>query len=322
MKLQLISDLHLDVNKRSPLTLKEQTDDVYTLIAGDTSGTPSEAIKWIRANVKRGIVVSGNHICYNNLNRTYQSLRRSFSRAFPITNDITYLDATVGVTSKEIGENILVVGSTFYTDYKLSTYTNESGNQQQNMYNSHRMMNDFRFGIVSKKKVDDSQLGMQDFFNYHGTGYKYTYLKPEDYVKWHELSFKAMSEIIENNPDKKIVVITHHCPSPQCIDEQYVHSTINASYVSDYEKFIIEHPQIKLWHCGHVHHRSVFTIGETKIVMNPRGYCRSLEYDPKWTPYYYIDTDTWEITEEPFNRTDLEREREHSDLLQRLLFLC
>jgi Icc-related predicted phosphoesterase len=300
MKLQLISDLHIDVNKRVPLSLNEQADDVYTLIAGDTSGTPSDAIKWIRKNVKRGIVISGNHICYNNLRRTYQSLRRSFARAFPINNDITYLDATVGVTSKEIGEDVLVVGSTFYTNYKLPMISNESGNQTHNMYNSRRMMNDFRFGIMSKRKVDESQLGVQDLFSHRTFGYEYTYIKPEDYVKWHEQSFKAMSEIIENNPDKKIVVITHHCPSPKCISKQYVDSTLNASYVSDYDKFIIEHPQIKLWHCGHVHHRATFNIGETKIVMNPRGYCRSYEYDPNWTPYYYIDTDTWEITEEPF----------------------
>jgi hypothetical protein len=37
---------------------------------------------------------------------------------------------------------------------------------------------------------------------------------------------------------KKIVLITHHAPSPQAISKRYISDGLNASYVSDLKGFI------------------------------------------------------------------------------------
>ena len=300
MKLQLISDLHLDINRRFPLELEPQDDDTAVLIAGDTSGTPSEAIKWIRKNVKRGAVVTGNHICYNNLRRTYASLRRSFQIAFPSDGPVTYLDASCGTVCKDLGD-VLVVGSTLYTDFELKSQYFPDGGVANNMRAAWSQMNDFNWGYTGKKRSKQQQSCL---FEDGVLGRKYRYemvrLTPNDYLKWHKEARKAMFDCIDANPGRDIVVLTHYCPSPKCISSNYVSSSVNASYASDLESEIAKRPQIKLWHCGHVHHKAHFLINGCHVLMNPRGYVPYYEYDPTWTPNLFIDTKTWEIEERPY----------------------
>ena len=47
---------------------------------------------------------------------------------------------------------------------------------------------------------------------------------------------------------------------------------MNGAFVSNLDEFIMDHPQIKLWTHGHVHNVFDYTIGETRVVCNPRGY--------------------------------------------------
>jgi len=68
-------------------------------------------------------------------------------------------------------------------------------------------------------------------------------------------------------------VVGHHSPSFQSVHDMYKHETLmNGGYHSDLSEFIMDHPQIKLWTHGHTHHPFDYTIGETRVVCNPRGY--------------------------------------------------
>ena len=80
---------------------------------------------------------------------------------------------------------------------------------------------------------------------------------------------QVTEEIFSSNPD---IVVTHHCPVLQCIDPKYSHMTIeNFFYASNLFERIVD-SNIKYWICGHTHHRKIFDVGNTKIVLNPRGY--------------------------------------------------
>ena len=52
MKIQVLSDIHLDVNRNHPFSLPDS--DTFTIIAGDISAYTDETIKWLHENVENG----------------------------------------------------------------------------------------------------------------------------------------------------------------------------------------------------------------------------------------------------------------------------
>ena len=297
---------------------------MFTLIPGDVSGNVKLTAKWVKANIHNGMFIVGNHDpAYNELGWTIGKQKEFLHNKFPLENSVTFLDESVGVMSKQIpGTNVLVVGSTLYTDYE---YVNEharmgveDGNKRRrengeeeisiskvNMGMASRGLNDFRWGHV-EDEFDDRRL-------------KQRLVRPDDYKKWFEITFKKITELVESNPDKDIIIMTHHCPSPRCISISYTNDTLNASYVSDLEPFILAHPNIKAWCCGHVHSITITKIGENGqwIICNPRGYEKDMENDT-WNPNTIIDTDTWELTTEPYSNPKLEaaRKKFHDDFMK------
>lgn len=101
----------------------------------------------------------------------------------------------------------------------------------------------------------------------------YTNLKPADTVIRHRQTLDYIKSVVAERHDGKFVVVGHHSPSFQSVHEGYKTETLmNGAYHSDLSEFILDHPQIKLWTHGHTHHCFDYTIGETRIVCNPRGY--------------------------------------------------
>lgn len=92
MKIRVISDLHIDVNKGFPLNLPKVDKDVFTVIAGDTAGMVQEGIDWIRENEIKGVCVAGNHLVYNNYKRSVKDLKEWLKIEFPKGSDMTFLE--------------------------------------------------------------------------------------------------------------------------------------------------------------------------------------------------------------------------------------
>lgn len=70
----------------------------------------------------------------------------------------------------------------------------------------------------------------------------------------------------------KNIVITHHHPSSESIVNHYRSSLINSSYYSNLGEFILDHPDINFWCCGHIHTKLCYNINNTTVLCNPRGY--------------------------------------------------
>lgn len=322
MKIRVFSDIHIDVNSGFPFTLRDK--DTFTLIPGDVSGNVKGTAKWIQANVHNGMFIVGNHDpAYNDLGWTIKKQKEYLAEKFPIDSQVTFMDEQVGVMSKTIpGTNVLVIGSTLYTDYKyVSEFLQralDDGNARRaehgekpidaidcNMAAASRGLNDFRWAHV-EDEFDDR-------------GMKQRYLRPDDYKKWFEVTFNKIDQLVQENHDKDIIVMTHHCPSPKCISDRYVNNSMNASYVSDLEQFIVDNPNIRAWVCGHVHSVTNTTVGDKGQILlcNPRGYERDME-NQNWTPNTFIDTDTWTVSSKPFKSKKLEKAREkfHADFMK------
>lgn len=74
-------------------------------------------------------------------------------------------------------------------------------------------------------------------------------------------------------------VMTHFAPSWQSISPDYGTSELNGYYASDLEDLILR-KRPALWVHGHIHARSDYRIGETRVICNPAGY-EGRDHDPR-----------------------------------------
>ena len=120
----------------------------------------------------------------------------------------------------------------------------------------------------------DINKGMNDFHIIKNSsrmvgGYKPGRFLTEDSYEDH---LKAMIFLLEHMDKEKIVVVTHHTPSIICSLPEFRSDPLTFAYYSSLEDFIETNPNIKAWICGHSHNVIDEVIGETRLLMNCRGY--------------------------------------------------
>ncbi len=69
-------------------------------------------------------------------------------------------------------------------------------------------------------------------------------LSPYDTMKWHKRSVNFINKTCKKYPDKKIVVVTHHAPSADCISDEYKGDMLNAAFASNLEWVMEEKGEI------------------------------------------------------------------------------
>jgi Icc-related predicted phosphoesterase len=152
-------------------------------------------------------------------------------------------------------DDVTFIGGTLWTDMNHG--------DQLTMYHMRTMMNDFR---VIWYEAKARRFSPQDAFEEH--------FKFKQYI----------STVVEGKADQKFVVCGHHAPSHLSIHPRYGNDQImNGGYYSDLSEFILDRPQICLWTHGHTHHAFDYTIGETRVVCNPRGYIGHEPEAANWT---------------------------------------
>jgi hypothetical protein len=163
----------------------------------------------------------------------------------------------------KIIDDVVFVGGTLWT--------NMNKRDPLTMHAIEGMMNDFR--IIRN-----------DFRSYAA-------MSALDVAIRHDKTLAYIKLIVQEHKDKKCVVVGHHSPSFQSVHPSYAHETLmNGGYHSDLSEFILDHPQIKLWTHGHTHHPFDYTIGETRIVCNPRGYeSDSYSENSGWNPNILLE---------------------------------
>lgn len=182
--------------------------------------------------------VMGNHEHYRGrFDKTANELR-------------SMLPANVTVLDKDYVEynGVIYLGGTLWTNLNnadsLTIWTLKS------------MMNDYK--------------SIQNYYPDKGLYHK---LVPEYTFREHIKTLEYFKSVLEANPDKPVVVISHHGPTPLSIELCYKDDHhMNGGYVSDLSEFIFDHPNIKLWIAGHTHHTYRYYMGDTLVVSNPKGY--------------------------------------------------
>lgn len=278
LKIALASDIHLEI---ADLNLQNTVGADVLVLAGDimvandlhdhpkplvpyppaimkTLGSRQRKAQEYRDFISRCafqfphvVVIAGNHEFYHGKwIGSIQTLRDEYG-AYPnvhfLERDLVKID------------DVTFVGGTLWTDYNR-------GNPMT-LHAIRDMMNDYRM------------------IRHDGLGY--TKLRPAHALSRHIETLSYFKTVIDERKDEKIVVVSHMAPSSLSVHERYKHDYLmNGAYYSDLSEFILDRPQIKVWCHGHVHTDFDYTIGETRVVCEPRGYVNFERASQEEDPYY------------------------------------
>ena len=258
MKIKLCSDLHLEF---STITLPNTEQADVLVLAGDIliaddlhkhadteysdrmGNRQRSAVDYRRfmehvsSAYSHVVVIAGNHEFYSgDFHSGVDVLREEYSK-FSNIHFLEHEYVTI--------DGVVFVGGTLWTDMNRS--------DPLTMASISSTMNDYR-SIRN---------------DYHS----YRRLMPVDTVRRHQDTLKYIKQIAEEDAARNIVVVSHHSPSHMSIADAYKSDRItNGAYHSDLSEFILDHPNIVYWFHGHTHTPFDYTIGNTRVVCNPRGY--------------------------------------------------
>lgn len=255
MKLQLISDVHLEFDNFKVDEL-EKTGDVL-IVAGDLGAVKSHAKEMYRFLQDAGwtydhvIYVLGNHEYYNGTLRKTRDIIANWQTDIENLHVLMQWD---NAARKVDIDGYTFVGDTMWTDLS---------------------------NPMDALRVQDM---MSDYFvirnDFESYGYKNPRLTARDTNLEHQ-AFRYFLETLEFEDPQKTVVVTHHSPSFTGVLPWWKGDPINPGYHSNLDNLIAE-LGVKYWFHGHIHDSVDYTIADTRVMTNPRGYDgidRNSEFD-------------------------------------------
>ena len=255
MKIKLLSDLHLefgsfDAGEGEVLILAGDIVNVKEMQNDSPQG--KYYVKFLEKcanSYKKVFMVLGNHEHYfNDIEKTAKALKEYIDVE---GSNITLLD-----NSKEEFNGVTFVGCTLWTDY-------------------------------DKENPDAKLAGLNAMTDYHvieeGELGK---LVPNSVIERHKDSVAYLDEELKSLSGP-VVVVTHHAPHSTSLSGDYVDSELAPAYYSDMTSFIESH-DIDVWCHGHIHHTNDYTISNTRVLSNPRGY-RKYNENPDFEPEFEFE---------------------------------
>nr|QMP83003.1 MAG: hypothetical protein [Caudoviricetes sp.] len=190
------------------------------------------------------IYILGNHESYHHdIANTYSYIKEKLS----------YLK-NLHILEKETLrlEDVTFIAGTMWTDFNRG--------EGYAMRMIERRMNDFQIIKNSNKTNPNDEWSL-------------TLWSADDAYEDHQKFLEFAKNELAKEENRKVVMVTHHCPSDICVPEKYQGDTMmNPGYISNLTDFILDNPKISHWICGHSHRRLDAMIGSTNILMNCRGY--------------------------------------------------
>lgn len=267
MKIRTMSDLHTEFGS---FTIDNTTDADVLLLNGDVLllddllsdyGRATQCLEFFEqvcSAFPHVIWIYGNHEFYHGKFFEYRDKAKEKCKRFAnlhiLDNDFVKID------------DVVFIGTSMWTDC--------NNRDQDTLARLHRMMNDFRIIINDKTQKP---------------------FTPYDMVDYHDLCKLFLINTLHSQKalgETKFVVSTHHAPSDKSIHEMYKNDTImNGGYYANLEHIMIDNPEIQLWCHGHMHKLFDYTVGQTRVVCNPRGYNNGFDRqeDTCWNPELTIE---------------------------------
>jgi Icc-related predicted phosphoesterase len=251
MRIQIFSDLHLDVAAIKPITIADDVDAV--IVAGDTCESGLKAFDQLRRIVPMTIpivMVMGNHEYYRRFLPIELALAKDQAAAFNVylleNDSIVIGGGTVPGNGTAVG-GVRLIGATLWTDYAIFGAANVAAamNACASAMNDHRL------------------IGWQK--------QPWLRFRPQEAALLHHQSKAFLAEMLATPFEGPTIVVTHHAPHWDSVHPRFHSDPVTGAYVSDLSA-LIETYQPAIWVHGHIHTSSDYFVGATRVLANPHGY--------------------------------------------------
>lgn len=207
------------------------------VLAGDIA-PGAQGIAWARATWPQTeiVFVPGNHEYY----RSEIGVENELMAAAGAEHGVHVLNRKEVV----IG-GVRFLGAVLWTDFLLFG----RDEQEHAMLAGHTGLSDFRvidYGARSFTPQDSAELNRQD-------------------VAW------LQARLLDEPFPGQTVVVTHHLPSMRSVPERYRESLLSACFASRLDRLM---GHSALWIHGHTHDSFDYQLNGTRVICNPRGYCK------------------------------------------------
>jgi len=256
MKILILSDLHTEYQDFDPVFRDGVRDGAridaeadVVVLAGDI-GSGTKGIKWAARTfpLKPIVYVAGNHEFYD-------------SAMEPMLEQMREVAADLRVhflerNSVEI-EGVRFLGTTLWSDFEIL-----GKEKRQTCINESIMcMNDFRLIHTTRPTPNyapNAKPGARRFY-------------PQDAIEIHRESVAWLEAELATGDPARTVVVTHHAPHFNSVEPRYAYDPTSGAFASDLTRLM---GRSHLWIHGHMHHTCSYTINDTEVLSNPRGYMR------------------------------------------------
>ena len=239
MRIQIFSDLHIDVRPIKKIIIQDGVDLV--IVAGDTCEGVLRAFEHLRRIVPMHIpivMVMGNHEYYRRFVPDELELARSHGAAF----NIRVVEAETVVLG-----GVRILGATMWTDYAIFGEANQAA-----------VMNACAGGMNDHRLIGWQKQPWLRF-------------RPQEAALLHHHSRAFFTETLAVPFHGPTVVVSHHAVHWNSVHPRFRSDPVTGAFVSDLSALIEAH-RPALWVHGHVHNSSDYRVGDTRIVCNPHGY--------------------------------------------------
>ena len=245
MKLQILSDLHIDSYARQshPIGHIPKTDADVVLVAGDTANSDS-GMPWLQEQAARLqvplITIAGNHEYFNEDVLDFDEKLATWDNY----NNESMQGVKVLQCQHIDIDDVRILGCTLWTDYQYKA-------NDETMAAAKHFMRDYK-QIYAGNELFSPEVSIQ------------IHAKQRQWLQQALITAKELG--------KKTIVMSHHSVSPLSVSEKYASLPSNAAFVSDLSPWMHKDWAPMLWVHGHTHEAFDYRIGNTRVIVNPRAY--------------------------------------------------
>jgi predicted phosphodiesterase len=236
MRLWIMSDVHLEVNRRRPFVLPDpRPPHEAVIIAGDIMAGMADAVRWIAdqgLNERPVVYVGGNHEFYGDDRHT--GLADGMAEASRHRNIHILEQSTITIAG------VLIAGATLWTDYTLF------GDASRAMAHAAHAMRDHTMIRLGQRRWT-----------------------PRDAAAEHVKARASIARALDQHGSGKSVIVTHHAPSRRSASARYQDDVLTAAFATDCEVLA---GRATVWIHGHMHNPADYRLGGCRVIANPRGY--------------------------------------------------
>ncbi len=253
MKFQFASDIHLEIlegdksfnpNDDEAFRFLIEPEAPILVLAGDITAPHAKTtipfLNWCSRKFEHTFWVMGNHEYYTPVVMLKEDILEKYRSLCPENVHILDNQTYSFEVENEQGylEKVLFVGTTLW-----SNIPEEDEREIQYRINDYRMI-------------------------YSANGRRIT---PQETRAEFQKNLRFLEDTIQANPDKQIVIITHHAPLNQGTSfAEYEGEPTNGAYATHID--LKQDSNVKYWLYGHTHHNAQIKKGNYMVMSNQLGY--------------------------------------------------